>query len=122
MILGIDQLKHRLTRIHDGLGFEMGIALYEEAKIDLTEAIKRTPEKTGELKRSGKLGEILIRAKTVAVDISFGGDTAPYAVYVHEDFAAFHPKGQAKFLESVLLESAPFMAERLARRIDLAKL
>lgn len=30
------------------------------------------------------------------------GYTAAYAVYVHEDLTAFHPNGQAKFLEQPL--------------------
>jgi hypothetical protein len=48
-----------------------------------------------------------------------GGPAAPYAIYVHEDLEAIHPVGQAKFIESVLLESRPFMAARIAKRIDL---
>jgi hypothetical protein len=53
------------------------------------------------------------------VRMAFGGPAAPYAIKVHEDLEAFHRVGQAKFLESVLLESAPHLAQRVSRRIRL---
>jgi hypothetical protein len=40
---------------------------------------------------------------------------------VHEDLTALHKIGQAKYLESVIMESRPFMAARVARRMDLNK-
>ena len=57
------------------------------------------------------------RGKTVSVQIAAGGADVPYAIYVHEDLEAHHSVGQAKFIESVLNESAPHMAERLAARL-----
>lgn len=57
----------------------------------------------------------------VWTNIVAGGPSAPYAIYVHEDLEAFHKVGQAKYIESVLMESRPFMAARVAKRIDLNK-
>lgn len=37
--------------------------------------------------------------------------TAPYAVYVHEDMQAFHPTGQAKFLETAIRTEASHVAQ-----------
>jgi hypothetical protein len=122
MILGMDKVIGRLQRIHDGLPDEMANALREEAKIELKEAIRRTPRDTGALRRSGRVTEVKKGDRTCSVSIIFGGPTAPYAVYVHEDLEAYHPVGQAKFLESVLLESRPHMAKRLAARIKLQRL
>ena len=39
-------------------------------------------------------------------------------VTVHENLDAFHRVGQAKFLESVLVESRPYLAARVARRMN----
>ena len=38
--------------------------------------------------------------------ITAGGSSAPYAIYVHEDLAAYHDQGQAKFIESAAVELA----------------
>ena len=53
--------------------------------------------------------------------MGFGGPAAGYAIYVHEDLGAFHPVGDAKFMESVLNESRPFLAKRIAARVDLTE-
>jgi hypothetical protein len=50
-----------------------------------------------------------------------GGPAAPYAIFVHEDPDAIHKVGQWKYIESVVKESVPYMAVRIARRIDLNK-
>lgn len=122
ILLGADKVIARIRKIQTGMSKEIADALYEEAKIELREAKKRTPVATGALRKSGKVSKPKISGKTVTVDISFGGETAPYAVYVHEDLEAFHPIGQAKFLESVIEESRPHMAKRIAKRIELKRL
>lgn len=91
-------------------------AALAEARIELKEAQRRTPVDTGALRASGAVVQT-VEKSTIQTDIVF--DT-PYAIFVHEDLEANHPNGgQAKFLESVLRESAPYMAERLARRLRL---
>lgn len=119
MIIGLNELIHTFTRSHDGFNEEFGRALYEEIKIEAKEVERRTPRKTGALRRSIKVSKPDLRNKTVAVTISVGGETAPYAVYVHEDLEAVHPIGQAKYLSSVINESKRHMAARVARRIDI---
>ena len=57
----------------------------------------------------------------VAVALTFGGPAVDYAGLVHEDLDAIHPVGQAKFLESTLMESRPFLAARIGKRIDMGK-
>lgn len=52
-------------------------------------------------------------------DITFGGEAEDYALIVHEDLEAHHATGQAKYLESVINESTPYMAERIGKRIQL---
>lgn len=97
-------------------------ALFEEAEIEMTEARERTPVETGDLRRSGFVQPPEIDRDAVSVTLGFGGPAAPYAVYVHENLEAFHPVGQAKFLESTLLESVPHLPARIARRINLEQM
>lgn len=96
-------------------------ALYQEAQIELTEIKKRTPVDTGALRASERVSQPIVDGKRIYVVISAGGlpsAAAPYAFFVHEDLEAFHKTGQAKYIESVLNESAPYLADRIARRID----
>jgi hypothetical protein len=100
----------------------VGTALYLEAEIEMAEAKQRTPVDTGALRASGVVSLPEFSGRQISVSLNFGGPAAPYALVVHEDLEAHHPVGQAKYLESVIVESAPFMAARLARRLDLASI
>jgi hypothetical protein len=119
---GMDRVIARLERLAQRFPDEVGNALRAEAEIEMTEAKKRTPVKTGALRGSGHVTGPERSWRDIAVVLSFGGPAAPYAVRVHEDLTAFHRVGQAKFLESVLRESEPYMAARVAHRIDLMRL
>jgi hypothetical protein len=98
---------------------EAARALYEEAQVEAKESMKRTPVLTGALRASHEVSKPEVGGREIRVTISVGGPAAPYALFVHENLDAYHPVGQAKFLESTLNESRPYMAERVARRIDL---
>lgn len=91
-------------------------ALREEAEIEMTEAKKRTPVDLGPLRASGKVTTTRAGLRITA-ELGFGGPSAPYAVYVHEDMDAHHPVGEAKFLESTIKESAPYMPARVAASV-----
>lgn len=91
-------------------------ALREEAEIEMTEAKKRTPVDLGALRSSGTVTTKRVGARMTA-QLAFGGAAAPYAVYVHEDLDAYHPVGEAKFLESTVKESAPHMPARVAANV-----
>jgi hypothetical protein len=53
----------------------------------------------------------------VIVVLWYGGAAEAYAIVQHENLEFHHTTGEAKFLESVLNESRPFMAQRIAKRI-----
>ena len=118
---GIDQVASRLAALAKRLPAEAGRALYEEASIEATESQRKTPVDTGALRASHEVSQPTI-GRDISVTISVGGVAAPYAVIVHEDLEAFHDDGQAKFLESTILESKPYLAARIAARIDLRRL
>lgn len=116
---GSDEVKAALERIARAVPGEVSRALYEEAHIERTESMRRTPVDTGSLRASHEVSRPKMSWDGWEVTISVGGPAAPYAVYVHEDLEAIHRTGQAKFLESTIMESAPYMAGRVAKRIDL---
>lgn len=113
-VRGIGAVNAALSRLADLNERAAARALREEAEIEMTEAKRRTPVDLGPLRASG---HVVYGHAGLTARLDFGGPSAPYAVYVHEDLEAFHRVGQAKFLESVLLESAPYFAERVARRM-----
>lgn len=117
-LLGATAMRNKLTQLAKAVPGMVGRALYEEAQIEMTEAKKRTPWEFGVLKASGMVNRPVTNNRELSVTLQFGGPAAGYAIYVHENLDAFHPHGQAKFLESTLLESAPYIATRIAKRLD----
>ena len=124
-----------LAKIHAAMA-QMGVkaeaALYQVAEQEMTESKKRVPVDLGNLKNSGHVQHPVRDAEGISVQMGFGGpagsgnvggqtnkDDVGYAIVVHEDLEALHPSGQAKYLESVLRESAPYLLERIAKRIHL---
>lgn len=109
-----------LLRALDKLGPQMrewgGEGLEVEADVELQEARTRTPVLTGRLRDSGYRKPAQVDRQGISVTIGFGGPTAPYAPFVHEQLRP-HATGQAKFLESTVVESARYLAVRVARRI-----
>lgn len=87
-------------------------ALRSEAEIELLEMKERTPVEFGVLRQSGRVEDV----GTIGIKWVFGGAAEAYAIPVHEDLEVFHSVGQAKFVESVVLEFIPHAAERVGRR------
>jgi hypothetical protein len=100
---------------------ELARALFQEAERVMAEAKRRTPVDTGALRSSGTVSAPTADAGGFQVQLSFGGPSAPYGLYVHEDLEAHHPVGQAKFLESAALEAAPTLLDHVGRRVDLTR-
>lgn len=115
---GWPEVESKLKQIAQRWPEQFGAALMSEAEIEMTEAKNRTPVKTGTLKASGIVtGPTFVNGE-ISVKLSFGGAANGYAIFVHENMEAFHRIGQAKFLESVILESAPYLPQRVADRIQ----
>lgn len=119
---GVEGVRRKLERLAQQMPNEVARAMFEEMQIEATESRKRTPVDTGALRASHHVLKPDISNRDIKVSIEVGGPSAPYAIIVHEDLQAFHKVGQAKFLESTILESAPFMAKRIANRIELERL
>ncbi len=65
----------------------------------------------GVAKVTAALKGLTARGASVKVIVGF---TAGYALYVHENLEAFHPVGQAKFLEQPARQLAPRMVRMAA--------
>jgi len=92
-------------------------ALYQEGLELMAESMRRTPVETGTLQKTHRTALPKWRGPFVEVAIPAGGSKAPYAVPVHERLDVFHNPGQAKFLESTILESAPHLLARIGERL-----
>jgi hypothetical protein len=90
-------------------------------EIETPECRARTPVDTGNLVNTVKTFGPEFRGNQVLAGTTAGGPEAPYAPIVHEDLDAHHRVGQAKFIESVYRESAPYLPARVAARMDMAR-
>jgi len=126
-LLGVTDMKAKLRDIAQKFPDRVMQALRMEAEIEATEVKKRTPVYTGPT-GPGKPIPGLLRS-SVHVEGPFreghriwaavvaGGAAGAYAIPQHENLEFFHEVGQAKYLESVIMESRPFMAARLTARL-----
>lgn len=120
-ISGIEEMYKKLSKLEGFSPNAFGQAMYQEAQVEMTESKKRVPVDTGTLRASGFVEDPKRQWRNISVTMGYGGAAEAYALIVHEDLEAAHTVGQAKYLESVLQESAPHMAARIAKRIDLNK-
>ncbi len=114
---------------------EFAAALYAEAEIEMAEAKRRTPVDTGTLRNSGHVQPPVKDGNSTSVVLGFGGPAGAYALAVHEHPSEFSPPSWSgygaddiqwsvpgtgpKFLESTLLEAAPYLGQRIATRVRL---
>ena len=110
-----------LQRLASDVPQLVGAAMFVEAEIEMTEAKKLTPVDLGNLRDTGHVQPPEYSGNEISVTMGFGGPAAPYALVQHERLDYFHEVGQAKFLEQPLMEAAPFLAARIAKRVNLAK-
>mgnify|MGYP001340646804 CR=1 FL=1 len=105
-------------------------AIYHEGQIEMTESKKRCPVSPvpapkgvvpGALRASGMVHEPVRSGNNISVTLSYGGAAIQYAIVQHEELDYIHTTGQAKYLESVLNESQPYMAARVAARVHFDK-
>lgn len=127
-IKNIPKVIGNMKKLEKGVPLLAAAALYQEALIEQKESMKRTPVDVttkrggGSLRDSHETSAPYWKGKFLNVDIQVGGPSAPYAIVQHEDMEFFHKVGQAKFLESTINESAPYLLARIAKRIQLNRL
>lgn len=115
---GAKEMRARLARLRSRIPDELSAALYQETEVETTEVKRRTPVDKGPLRASVHAEGPFREGRRIWTLIVAGGPAAPYAIFVHEDPDAIHKVGQWKFIESVIRESTPYLAARIAARID----
>lgn len=117
-LVDTDGIRRKIASLQRELPNEVGRAIRVEAEIEATECKRRTPVDTGALRSTihveGPTTEV---GGSISCTIVAGGPAADYAIHVHENLEAYHPVGQAKFIEEPLRESAPFLLGRIAKRL-----
>lgn len=124
---GVPEMIRKIREVQKLYPDRVKQALAVEAEIEVTEAKKRTPVYTGPT-GPGKPIPGLLRASVhqdgphreghrIYTKIVAGGAAGAYAIPQHENLEYFHEVGQAKYIESVILESRPFMAARIVARL-----
>ena len=126
---GALEMEKRIKGIAQNYPKRVEAGAYYEFGIECTEAKRRCPVYVGApnkniipglLRSTGQVHRPEWHGKTVTCVISFGaGGAEDYAIVQHERLDYFHTVGQAKYLESVLNESHPYMAGRIAQHASL---
>lgn len=93
---------------NEKVGNYLSQALYSTAAQVLKESKKIVPWDTRVLQTSGTVERPNISRGRASVEISYGGSSAPYALFVHEDPDATHKPGRTyKYLETPFLAAKP---------------
>jgi len=115
---GTDRLTAVLKRAEMQNTDALKQAMSAEGAATMVVAKNLTPWQFGALRDSGKVEEPKETREGVDVQLTFGGPSAPYALYVHERVDVFHKAPtQAKFLETAMLQRAPEFNRNLAKAL-----
>lgn len=104
-------------------------ALYDEGNEIMAVSIPMVPVDTGALQQSNFVDKPVTDKDEVRVRIGYGGQAdrknpksgqmaSEYAVIVHENLAASHDNGSAKFLETPVNAASRSMETRVGNRIQ----
>jgi hypothetical protein len=116
---GVPQMKQRLQAVAREFPLAARRGTKDWALEKLAIAVERAPEKTGRLKRSGRV-RVSIRKKAgkenIAAFLVFGGgpEQVRHALIVHENH-----KTHAKYLERTILEAVNTAGEEIAQKVHL---
>lgn len=117
---GEDAMRRRLERMTQEAPRELRRAAVAVADRLVPIVQQRTPFRTGKLHDSVRRRvRVSAKKEDISVSIVAGGPDIPYARIQHENLEFKHARGQAKFIESVLLESVPTLAQDIAGEVDL---
>jgi hypothetical protein len=122
---GLPVLRTKLHRIAVQVEDVSAPIARDQAEAVLQRSQELVPVDTGDLKRSGRVLTGPPRKGRTIYQVAYGGiigsarrKTIDYALYVHEDLTARHPRGgQAKYLERAALEKVKSIHDRFGREL-----
>jgi Bacteriophage HK97-gp10, putative tail-component len=119
MEIDVEQVKANLSKFCKMAPKAAAAALYQIGLRIEADAKRRTPVDTGRLRNTAFTSPPTVVNGEVMVIVGFGTN---YAIYVHENLAAHHTVGEAKFLERAFDEAKSSfvsdLAELLKRNIE----
>lgn len=113
---GMDKLLRIVQRGGDAPKY-LEMALTSEANVVLNESKKIVPYRFGALKTSGRVERPKVSAESIEVEVTYGGSSAPYAVYVHEIPKNYNHGKQYKYLETPAQAHAPVFTRKVKERL-----
>lgn len=109
----------------------LGRVTVEELEVEKAESQRRIPVDTGTAQDTAEVVGPVITPGRIEAAVAYGRDptvmnpkggaVSDYIIPLHEDLDAYHPNGEAKFLESVMNEAEPYLLPRIARRAGVDK-
>lgn len=113
---GDEEMMDKIARLYPAYKTAMWQGMEDWADDVINEAKRITPVDTGALRASGHVvGVNDMGQGEVTLDLGF---SAEYAAPVHENRAARHEVGRAKFLEEPLILKSGELLPRIARMMD----
>lgn len=115
------EMLFKVSAVRRQLPGYVGSGLYQELRdVEVPECQRIVPVLTGALHDTIRAIGPFFEGNRISAAITAGSDEVDYAEKVHEDLDAFHPHGQAKYIEEPFLEARPFLGARVAKRMQLS--
>jgi len=112
--LDASALKQWAARMEDGIIDVVKRAMNEQAERTMTRSKNDyCPVDTGALRASGQV-DTEAQGSVVTSELGYGGESAPYAIYVHEINKNYRGGKQWKYLETPLKEDLPAINDSIA--------
>lgn len=92
-------------------------AIVAEANVVLNLSKQIVPYRFGALKTSGRVERPNVSDDNIEVEVTYGGASAPYAVYVHEIPKNYNHGKQYKYLETPARAHAPVFTRKVKERL-----
>ncbi len=116
-ITGIQRTQRELEGFLKRCPQAVGIGLYHLGERVMNASQRLVPVQTGELRDSAYVTAPDVSRSRVQVELGYG---AEHAVEIHEDTSASHTTGQAKFLETAILQRARGAIYQVVKRAERA--
>lgn len=117
-VTGVENVLRAIGKLKKDTGPKIEDGLTKCGEIILKKSQKYVPRETGALAETGHI-EVTGKGLGARVKVVYGGEEAPYALFVHEDLSKYHePPTCAQFLTRSVRESRGNCAKTLQREME----
>lgn len=118
-IKGIPEMIKEIGKLRDGFNREIKQALMAETGIEVKECQKESPVESAAMQKGIHAEGPFQEGKRIWSIVCTSPESQQYDLIQHEDPDLIHRVGKWKFIADPLKASAPYMAGRIAARVDL---